>query len=79
MASLVQLENRIQALENIILNAIVLPKDVLDVSDTSVTDKTGRFVMGSGIAGINNGGAFWGKSTVSNPTLDTHLTDKFYT
>ena len=73
MSSLADLDFRVTAIEQRLANAVTLPKDVLDITDTSVADKTNRWVAGQGIAGINSGGMFIGYSTVANPTLDAHL------
>lgn len=36
-------------------------------------DKTGLWVFGYGVAGINSGGYFQGRSNNANPSLDAHL------
>lgn len=56
-----------------IVNNNKVDKGFTVVVVTAPGDKTNTWVIGSGIAGINQGGGFLGFSTVADPTLDAHL------
>lgn len=72
MASNLELENRIIALETLILNAVLIPKYTKDVTDSSVI--VGDLVMGKK-AGINDGAMFFGTVNTAPPTQDSHIDD----
>lgn len=71
MAGNAELEARLEAVEKKILNAVLLPKDILDYSGGN--DMTNRWVIGSGVPGIVGGGAWLGFSTVETPTQESEL------
>lgn len=65
-ASNAELEARVERLEQIIDNAVVIPSYVVPVDDIKITDKTGMYCIG-----VIEGKSVLGLSAVAQPTLLT--------
>lgn len=76
-ASNAELENRLSIVENIIANSVVIPTAVLDKNDTTVADKTGRWVTGTW-PGVAGGNPITGLSNTATPTVTADF-DKIIT
>ena len=62
-----ELEARLATVEAVIAGAIPIPKGTVEIDDTSVTDKTGWVVYGTGKPTINNSKRFQAVSLVADP------------
>lgn len=74
MANTTELDNRLKIVENIILNAVILPTSLLKWDDTAVV--SGSKVYGQDASLFGNDQFFADVSTAP-PTLEGHFTNVF--